>query len=102
MKSRKRNTKKSAKVLPIVLAASISTEAVLSMGHNDGVEPQHTESGVKPPSNITATANSTGAGRAQSMTVTITPHEVSLPDQPHVEPIGGGIPATGFDITQRS
>jgi hypothetical protein len=87
-------------VLPLVLAASIS--AVLSMRHNDGVEPQHTESGVKPPSNLTATANSTGAGRARSMTVTITPHEVSLPDQPHEEPIGGGIPATGFDITQRS
>jgi hypothetical protein len=101
MKPRKKKTKKSAKVLPIVLAASISTEAVLSIRHND-VEPQHSESGVKPPSNLAVTANSSGAGRAVSATLTISPHEAVLQEQPHVEPIGGGIPATGFDFTQRS
>jgi hypothetical protein len=103
MKPRKKKTKKSAKVLPIVLAASISSEAVLSMRHHDGVEPQHTESGVKQPSNITATVKSSGGtGRAVSATLTISPREAVLPEQPHVEPIGGGIPATGIDLTQRS
>jgi hypothetical protein len=104
MKPRKKKTKKSAKVLPIVLAASISTEAVLSMRHNDGVEPQHTESGIKPPSNITATVRSSGGkGRAVSATLTITPRKTVLPDQPHIEPAGGGgIPATGLDFNQRS
>jgi hypothetical protein len=103
MKSRKRKTRKSAKVLPIVLAASISAEAVLSMRHNDGVEPQHTESAVKPPSKIAVTAKSSGGtGRAVSATLTISPREAVLPEQPHVEPIGGGIPATGIDFTQTS
>jgi len=104
MKPRKKKTKKSAKVLPIVLAASISTEAVLSMRHHDGVEPQHIESGVKPPSNITATAKARSAGgtsRAVSATLTISPRKAVLPEQPHVEPAGGGS-ITDFTLNQIS
>jgi hypothetical protein len=105
MKTRKRKTTKSAKVLPIVLAASISTEAALAVRHEDGVEsPSHTESAVKHPSHIAVTAKSSdaGAGRAVSATLSINPHEAVLPEQPHVEPIGGGMPATGLDLNQRS
>jgi hypothetical protein len=78
------------------------------MRHHDGVEPQHTESGVKPPSNITATAKARsagGTGRVSSAigTLTVSPREAVLPEQPHVEPAGGdGIPATGLDFNQRS
>jgi hypothetical protein len=103
MKPRKKKTKKSAKVLPIVLAASISTEAVLSMRHHDGVEPQHTESGVKPPSKIAVTAKSSGGtGRAVSATLTITPRKAVLLEQLHVEPAGGGNSITDFTLNQIS
>jgi hypothetical protein len=99
-KKKTKKTKKSAKVLPIVLAASISTEAVLSMRHHDGVEPQHTETSVKPPSNITATVKSSGGtGRAVSATLAISPHEALLPEQPHIEPAGGG-QVTDFTLNQ--
>jgi hypothetical protein len=104
MKPRKKKTKKSARVLPIVLAASISTEAVLSMRHNDGVEPQHIESGVKPPSNIRAAANASGAGGvvvSATGTLTVNPREAVLPEQPHVEPAGGNS-VTDFALNQIS
>ncbi len=95
MKPRKKKTKKSAKVLPIVLAASISTEAVLSTRHNDG-------SVVKPPSNITATVKSSGGtGRAVSATLAITPRKAVLPEQPHVESAGGNS-ITDFTLNQIS
>ena len=85
-----------------MLAASISTEAVLSMRHYDGVEPQHTESGVKPPSNITATVkSSSGTGRAVSAALTLSPHEAVLPEQQHVEPAGGNS-ITDFTLNQIS
>jgi len=104
MKSKKKKTKKSARALPIVLAASISTEAVLSMRHHDGIEPRHTESDVKPPPNVTLTAKSSGAGgtgRAVSATLTISPREAVLPEQPHVEPAGGNS-VTDFTLNQIS
>ena len=102
MEPGKKKKKKSAKVLPIVLAASISAEAVLSMRHKDGVEPQHTESAVKPPSKIAVTAKSSGGtGRAVSATLTISPHEAVLPEQPHLEPAGGG-QVTDFTLDQIS
>jgi hypothetical protein len=69
-------------VLPLVLAASITTETLLPVRHDDGVEPQpHTELEVQAP----------------SLAVEFAPAVVNVSAA-----TGGGGSATGFDIRQIS
>jgi hypothetical protein len=91
MKSRKKNKKKSANLLPVVLAASISTEAVLSQHHNEVVAPP-AECAVKPSKKFV---------KAKASALTVSPHEALLPEQPHIEPAGGGH-VTDFILNQIS
>jgi hypothetical protein len=91
MKSRKKNKKKSANLLPVVLAASISTEAVLSQRHNEVVVPP-SECALKPSKNVV---------KAKDSALTVSPHEALLPEQPHIEPAGGG-QVTDFMLDQIS
>ena len=64
----------------MVLAASMSTEAVLSQHHSEVVAPP-AECAIKPSKNVV---------KAKAPALTVSPHEAVLPEQPHVEPAGGG------------
>ena len=87
MKSRE---KKKKKWLPMVLAVSMSAEVVLSQHHNEVVAPP-AECAVKPSKKV---------AKAKASALTFSPHEALLPDQPHIEPVGGSI--TGFTPDQIS
>jgi hypothetical protein len=88
MESREKRKKK---LLPVVLAASMSAEVVLSQRHNEVVAPP-AECAVKPSKNVV---------KAKASALTVSPHEAVLPEQPHIEPAGGG-QVTDFTLNQIS
>jgi hypothetical protein len=92
MESRKKKKRKSAaKLLPMVLAASVSTEAILSQHHNEAMAP-NAERAVKPSKIVV---------KAKASAPTISSHDALLPDQPHIDP-AGGVPVTDFALDQIS
>jgi hypothetical protein len=90
MKPKKKNKKKSANLLPVVLAASMSTEVVLPQYHNEVAPPE--ECAVKPSKNVV---------KEKKSALTVSPHQALLPEQPHIEPAGGG-QVTDFTLNQIS
>ena len=79
-------------MLPVVaLAASMSTEVVLSQHHNEVVAPP-AEYAVKPSKNVV---------KAKASALTVSPHEAVLSEQPHVESAGGNS-ITDFTLNQIS
>jgi hypothetical protein len=76
-------------LLPVVLA--ISAEAVLSRDHDEVVAPP-ADRAVKPSRNVV---------KSKASALSIFPHDALLPEQPHIEPAGGG-QVTGFIINQIS
>jgi hypothetical protein len=85
------------KIPALVVLAAFTTEAVL----NDKNPKPHTENVVAPPANKPVTMSS-GAPRARSAKLSITPNEDKRSAEPHIERSGDGPSATDLDLTQRS
>jgi hypothetical protein len=79
------------KIPALVVLAALTTEAILVERHHDGVQPPHIETDVKTPVETITAANASGAsgaGRAASASLTLTPNDDSHRIQPHIEPPG--------------
>jgi hypothetical protein len=91
----------SKKIPAAIVLAALATEIVFNEHHDQMHQPPHTEIDVKLPVQIVAAANASGAGRAMSATVTITPNDAALTAQPHIEPPPPP-PVVDFELNQIS